>query len=354
MKKAQSGILSVILAAAMTAGCMGCGAKETGTGDEGQPQGNVQQNTQTDDAQGGGSEAAQSNTAKRGEFPEPVIFDGNCVFDHEVWQKEKTQIQTPGGILFDGESLLVCDTGNHCVVRLTTDGNFVESYGELGSEDGNFVTPTAILLHENEIYVLDSGNMRIQVFDMEMNYDREILFEASPLPLDGKYIDMAIAGDGTIYVAADSAHGGGMSLTYIEGGELCVVPGGVLGYLAERDGVVYAAEKWRYYRKEKGYGWEPNENWIYRVERNGLQKVCELPYMYAPADFVVGDDVIYTISTIWGQMNRISMEGELLEELLTEREAQSWGMYVCMQDEDTFYLAEPDGFLWKVFRTQGE
>lgn len=355
MKKVGSRILSSVLFIAMAAGCMGCAAKKTGTEDGGQAQEHVQQNMQIDSGdgtQGSEFEVTESSSTERGEFPDPVLFDDNCVFDHEMWQKEKTQIQTPGGILYEGESLLVCDMGNHCVVRLTTDGDFVESYGELGSEAGNFVSPTAILLYEDEIYVLDSGNARIQVFDAEMNFDREILFNMGSVPGDGKYIDMAIAGDGTVYIAVDSSYGDGMNLFYLEGEGLCAVPGGVYGYLAEHDGVVYMADMWRYYRDSKGYGWNPGENWIYQVERTGLQKICELPYMYAPADFIVEDDAVYAISTLWGQMNRISMEGELMEELLTEKAAQSRGMYVCMQDEDTFYLAEPGGFLWKVFRVE--
>ena len=359
MEKWKNRVVVSVLVAIMLASCVGCTTNGVDKEAEGQSQENVsQENVSRDDGagnmQGNGIEAEENNSFEHGEYPEPVLFNGECVFAHEVWRKDKTQIQNPGGILCDGESLLVCDMGNHCVVRLTTDGDFVESYGELGSEPGNFVTPTAILLYENEIYVLDSGNMRIQVFDTDMAYVRENLFEGGGLPSNGKYRDMAIAGDGTIYVAADSSYGDGMSLFYIEGGELCVVSGGVLGYLAEQDGTVYAANMYLFYRDNKGYGWKPGENWIYQVDRTGLQKICELPYMYAPADLIVWNDAIYTISTVWGQMNRISMGGELLEELLTEQEAQSVGMYLCMQDENTFYLTEPEGAIWKVFRTEEE
>lgn len=44
------------------------------------------------------------------------------------------------------------------------------------------------------------------------------------------------------------------------------------------------------------------------------------------------------------------MEGELLEALLLTEELQLHDMYLCMQDENTFYVADAKGYLYKVFR----
>lgn len=354
MKSRQSRILLIVITVIMLIGCAGCGKGETGKEEGRQSQEASAQNGNVSGVQEEEVAAGEDVHFAHGEFPESIPFPDEWAFEYEMWEIEKTKIDGPGGVLFDGKDLLVCDMGNHRVVRLSTDGDFVASYGELGSEPGNFVAPTAILLYENEIYVLDSGNMRIQVFDTEMNYDREIWFEGSPLPSDGKYNDMAIAGDGTIFVTADASYGEGTSLFYIEGGELCVVPGGVSGYLAERDGVVYAADKYVFYRYEKGYGWKEGENWIYRVERNGLQKICELPYMYAPSDFVIGDDTVYTVSSVWGEMNRFSMEAEFLEAMFYIEEVQAHDLYLCMQNENTFYMTDTQGFIYKIFRAEGE
>lgn len=364
MKKWEKKILALMAVTVMLAGCVGCATNGADKGTEGQPQEDVsqedasQENASRDDGesdmQGDSIEAENEDPFGRGEFPEPLPLPEEDLFDYEAWETEKTKISAPGGVVFDGEDLLVCDTGNHCVVRLTTDGDFVESYGELGSESGNFVTPTAILLHENEIYVLDSGNMRIQVFDTDMNYNREIWFEGSTLPSGGKYNDMAIAGDGTIYITTNAAYGDGMSLFYIEEEELHAVPGGGLGFLSEQDGIVYTSDKWRFYRDSMGYGWQPGVNWIYQVDRTGLRKVCELPYKYAPADFVVREDTIYIVSTVWGNMHQFSMEAELLETMFYIEEVQTNDMYLCVQDENTFYVADTEGFLYKVFRTEGE
>lgn len=349
MKRQGSRIMLSALAIIMTAVSVGCASKETGKEDQVPSQEDIRQADDGNDRQEDVIVTEGEDLFDRGEMPDPAPVLSE-EFDCEAWQTEKTKIGTPGGILFTGEDLLVCDMENHCVVRLTTDGEFVESYGELGSEEGNFVTPTAILLHENEIYILDSGNLRIQVFDTDMNFVREILFEGSPMPGNGKYNDMAIAGDGTIYITADKAYEDAMCLFYLEEGKLCGVQAECRGYLAEQDGVVYTADKDRHYLHTGGYGWKPGENWVYRVERTGLEEICELPYMYCVLDFVVRDDGIYALSSVWGKLSRFTMEGEALDAMFYMEEVQGNEMYLSVQDENTFYVADTEGCLYKVFR----
>lgn len=346
MRKRGNRILLLTFAVIMT---VGCAAKQTGKEDEVTPQDNIQQADDGNDVGESVTETEGEDLSDRGEMPDPVPVLSE-EFDCEVWETEKTKVGMPGGVLAVGDHLLVCDMGNHCVVRLTTDGDFVESYGELGSDAGNFVMPTAILFHEEEIYVLDSGNMRIQVFDLEMNFISEILFEGSPLPRNGKYSDMAIAGDGTIYVATDEAYEDAMCLFYLEGEKLCGVQAECMGYLAEQNGVVYTADKYRHYTYQGGNGWKSGENWVYRVDRTGVEKVCELPYMYTSMDFAVTDDQIYTLSSTWGKLSCFTMEGEALNTMFYMEEVQGNEMYLSMQDENTFYVADTEGYLYKIFR----
>lgn len=350
LKKERSRVWLCALSVLIMSGCPGC-AKTEADPTEKRDEEYTQDNTLTEDIpESDLGETGNNGEKDYGEFPEPVLFPEEFAFEYEVWKNETTQIKTPGGIVYDGESMLVCDTGNHCVARLTTDGEFVESYGELGSETGNFVKPTSLVLYKDEIYVLDAGNMRVQVFDKEMQFLREILFEAAPLSNSGKYVDMAIDGDGTIYIAADSTYREETGLFYIEEGALRRISGEFSGYLAEKGGVVYAVNAWQFITSEGGYNKRPGVNQVYEISRTELKKVCELPYMYAPMDFIMGEDEIYTLSTVWGEMNRVSMEGELLEALLLTEELQLHDMYLCMQDENTFYVADAKGYLYKVFR----
>lgn len=351
MKRGKNTLLLALLIVLMMSGCMGC-AKEEADAEKTQEEGPSDDPVLAEEIEEANQPESWDDEEKDLKYPDPVIMTWDFAFEFETWKKEITQIKTPGGILPDGDTVLVCDTGNHCVVRLTTEGEFIESYGELGSETGNFIGPTAILLYGDEIYILDSGNMRIQVFDTDMNFVREILFEAG-LQEDENiphYADMAIAGDGTIYltVHSDDVEYG---LFYIEEDALRRIPSNYFsGYLAQQDGVVYAVNTDQYYTQVNRRGQMPGENWLYEVGKDGLKKICELPYMYAPTDFVVSGEAIYTVSEVWGQMNRISMEGELLEALFYIEDVQGHDMYLSMYDENIFYVADTEGYLYKVFR----
>src|SRR5918996_3119858 len=50
---------------------------------------------------------------------------------------------------------------------------FVKAWGEPGSGPGRFDDPTGIAVAGNDIFVADSRNGRIQVFDLEGNFKRE-------------------------------------------------------------------------------------------------------------------------------------------------------------------------------------
>lgn len=352
MKLGKNKMILGVLIVSIMSGVVGCAKKESdavGKPDEEESY----EDTSADNILESDLSEPEEGREQNAEYPDPVLFPETFAFEYEVWQKNSTQIKTPGGILPVGDMVLVCDTGNHCVVRLTTEGVFVESYGELGSESGNFIEPTALLFYEDEIYVLDSGNRRIQVFDKTMQFDREIPFEAS-LKESQKYVDMAIDGDETIYLVADSPYREESGLFYIEDGALCRIPCDFSGYLAEQDGVVYAVDTWQFYTAENGYGKRPGENWLYEVGKSELKKVCELPYMYAPMDFIVSGEELYTVSTVWGEMNRVSKDGELLEALFYIESIQAHNIYVGMQDENTFYVADTKGYLYKVIRAEGE
>src|SRR5689334_5192712 len=64
---------------------------------------------------------------------------------------------------------------NSRVAKVDKDGNWLKSFGEPGNKPGQFNTPHSIAADaKGNIYVADRGNRRIQVFDGEGNFQREI------------------------------------------------------------------------------------------------------------------------------------------------------------------------------------
>ena len=57
------------------------------------------------------------------------------------------------------------------IVRFTSDGEFIDSWGQKGSGPGEFDGPHALAVDsQGRLFVADRSNNRIQVFDSEMNF----------------------------------------------------------------------------------------------------------------------------------------------------------------------------------------
>ena len=60
--------------------------------------------------------------------------------------------------------LVVADSGNHRVQESWYDGNFIVKWGIFGRDEGRFNRPAGIAGTDGVVYVVDTGNNRIQAF----------------------------------------------------------------------------------------------------------------------------------------------------------------------------------------------
>jgi NHL repeat len=75
---------------------------------------------------------------------------------------------------------------NSRVAKVDKDGNWLKSWGDRGKEPGQFNTPHSIATDANDnVYVADRGNSRIQVFDRDGKFLRQIVIDV-PVPPDAK------------------------------------------------------------------------------------------------------------------------------------------------------------------------
>ncbi|MDH3340373.1 MAG: 6-bladed beta-propeller [Nitrosopumilus sp.] len=82
------------------------------------------------------------------------------------------QFYYPFSVTVDREdNIYVTDTANHRVQKFDADGNFLLQFGERGSGDGQFNEPVDITLDKTgNIYVVDKNNHRVQKFDADGNF----------------------------------------------------------------------------------------------------------------------------------------------------------------------------------------
>jgi len=72
---------------------------------------------------------------------------------------------------------------NSRVAKVDKDGNWVKSWGEPGDGPGQFNVPHSIAVdHDGNVYVADRGNRRIQVFDGDGKFLRQITIDVPAPP----------------------------------------------------------------------------------------------------------------------------------------------------------------------------
>lgn len=91
----------------------------------------------------------------------------------------------PTDVAFDSQDNIYVSDGyvNARVAKFDKNGDWVKSWGEHGRAQGQFDTPHAIVIDRNDqVYVGDRANRRIQVFDVEGRFLRMFTIDVPPDP----------------------------------------------------------------------------------------------------------------------------------------------------------------------------
>jgi DNA-binding beta-propeller fold protein YncE len=120
------------------------------------------------------------------------------------------QFQEPWGIaIAPNGNVYVADTWNHRIEYFDPNGTFLGKWGRLGdakgrtdADQGVFWGPRAVAINAaGEVYVTDTGNKRIQVFDLQGNFKRMFGGEGSAPGQFREEVGMALDSQGNVWVA---------------------------------------------------------------------------------------------------------------------------------------------------------
>jgi streptogramin lyase len=116
------------------------------------------------------------------------------------------QFQNPTGIAVDSDYQVYVSDRNR-IQKFTADGQFVTTWGSTGGRAGEFSNPVAITIDSNGfVYVVDSGNHRIQNFTADGQFITKWGWKGST---NGRFRDpkgIAIGPAGLVYVADTFNH----------------------------------------------------------------------------------------------------------------------------------------------------
>jgi len=125
------------------------------------------------------------NNRERLLYPVSVVSDGSgniyvadskrgrvYLFDQrgDYMKSLDIDFRRPVGLAFEQGYLFVSDSSRHCIYRINRMDGSVFIFGKNGTANGEFNYPTFITAKNGMLYVVDSMNNRIQVFDINGNF----------------------------------------------------------------------------------------------------------------------------------------------------------------------------------------
>ncbi len=178
----------------------------------------------------------------------------------DKWHVEEynkfAEIDKPVSVCSDHEYFYILDTGLKQILKYTFDGELIGRVGKIGNGPTEFLDPKIIKYFENKLYVLDAGNFRVQLFNLDLSFDGEMIFDdLKKLPY-ADFRDIQPSEDG-IYVSFVS-HNIGEIRKYIGNKSQTVLTNfcGTLAYDAESKQVIGINEMTAYLdKKENSIGY---------------------------------------------------------------------------------------------------
>ena len=108
----------------------------------------------------------------------------------------------PTGLAYDPDRrrLYLTDTLYHKIYTLDLEGNVIRSFGERGSEPGQFNYPLAVAYRNDRLYVVDAMNFRIQILDVNGRHLRSFGTAGDGSGTFSKPKSISLDSEGHIYV----------------------------------------------------------------------------------------------------------------------------------------------------------
>ncbi len=242
---------------------------------------------------------------------QPDIYSIKLVFSDEYTYSEYssaiTGISDPHGILLHKDTLLVTDWKGNNIVLLDKECNLIRMIGELGSAPLEFIKPTGITSYHGEIFIIDSGNNRIQVLNEDFSYKCSIRIPEIP---GAFFTDIAVNSE-YIYInsnSIDDFYGGIYRGSMQE--EFTKMTDTLYGPLYACGDNVYAVNTLECSKEGDDYCAKTGRNQLFLILSDGLQVICDLPKDYTPVDFIINQDRLFCLSCSNFTLNEHMMNGQ--------------------------------------------
>ncbi len=269
-------------------------------------------------------------------------------YEAEEWKV--AGVAEPAGILCRQEDILIVDRASHSVTAADGSGKVLQKIGREGSGAGEFRNPTAISEYGGNVYVLDGGNQRVQIFDENMDYVDEVGLRDVKLS-DPNYVPGMLAVNASgVYVAGLSSERFVADRYGQDGRE--EIGNNFLGTICSYQEQIYLINSLvrTYDKKSDSFGAvSSGPEWLFTAEGPELVEQSSLPQGLFITDFVAEDGGITCISSSGYSVFRIGWNGEYQETVaridgLLDEEYPK----ISVNAQGDYFIAMPEA--GKIFR----
>ncbi|WP_236860144.1 6-bladed beta-propeller [Candidatus Formimonas warabiya] len=248
----------------------------------------------------------------------PVIIAEKFVAIWEGSGSGAGQFNMPFGIAADAEdNVYVADTMNHRIQKFDRDGDFIVQWGSQGSGDGEFNRPFGVAVDRSgHIYVTDASNNRIQKFDSGGNYLVQWGGAGSGNGQFNSPIGIAVDSDGHVYVTDSNnkrvqkfdSSGNYLTQWGTEGTDNGQFKG-PMGIVADENGHVYVSDELNH-RVQK---FDKDGNFLLKWGRADCQQGSGDGEFYWPDGMAVDSDgYIYVIESGNNRVQKFDTSGNFI------------------------------------------
>lgn len=252
-------------------------------------------------------------------------------------------LKQPQGIALIDEDLLIADTSNNRLVLIDVNGKMKKEIGKMGNGAGEFVNPTGITVdNEGYVYVLDSGNSRIQVFDKSFKFIKQIAINV----FDGKSVnlmDLVVDSSKNIYFSVETYDRklGSIYIISSDDNKVKKIGEGLLGHLAIENDIVYFVSGGEYYNSGKYEGVRSGKNELLHIIDKEIKKVYELPYKYVPKGIVIDNDNMYLVSGAFITVDRFDLQANYIGTVYKGDFKEQQGItYIVKDSKNDLYVLD--------------
>lgn len=222
---------------------------------------------------------------------------------------------TPFGAAVLENSVIICDMGDNCLREFDFQGNEIRKVGQLGNGNGEFLRPSGLTYCNERFYVVDSGNSRIQILDMNLEYQSEYaLDESFESTANMFYTDIAVCEDGVVTVLTNSVLKENARVYLSDSdGSVQKTPFILNGYTNCEKDRMYYTNTFELSENDSSYDASIQESGLYELVEDELRDIYKFPYKYGPTDFVVDGDDVYVLSCVWARLDHFKLDGSYIE-----------------------------------------